>query len=251
MKSAALLQRAAAIFPGRKHTRLPLQGAWAQDARLPTFLVRGEGSHVVDVDGRRFIDYHCGFGSSVLGYAHPGVEAAAAAASSAAGGATLTGPTALSVDLAERLVALRPHCSWSILAKNGSDVTGLAKTVARAATGRRGILRENRGLSWAYHGAGSWARDAAGAPAAGVLSGEGADDEVGFTYNDLQSVERALGVLEGDAAAIFVGGCSYPYSANTAQPTAEFVRGLRELADRSGALLVVDEIRCARAEPAR
>ena len=90
-KSAALLKRASAVFPGRKHTRLPLQGAWAQDARLPTFLVRGEGSHVVDVDGRRFIDYHCGFGASVLGYAHPAVEAAAAAASSAAGGATLTG----------------------------------------------------------------------------------------------------------------------------------------------------------------
>ena len=244
MRSQHLLKRASAVFPGRKHTRLPLQADWARDPRLPAFLVRGEGSRVIDVDGRDFVDYHCGFGASVLGYGHGAVESAAAAAALAAGGSTLTGPTALSVELAERLVALRPGCSWALLAKNGSDVTGLARTVARAATGRRRILREQCGVHWAYHGAGSWARDATGAPAAGILAAEGAAEEIGYVYNDLESVERALALLDGDLpAAIFVGGCSYPYSAPTVEPTAEFVCGLRKIADRTGALLVVDEIR--------
>jgi glutamate-1-semialdehyde 2,1-aminomutase len=49
--------------------------------------------------------------------------------------------------------------------------------------------------------------------------------------------------LKGDVAAIFVGGCSYPYSAPTVEPTAEFACGVRKLADEYGALLVIDEIR--------
>ena len=50
-------------------------------------------------------------------------------------------------------------------------------------------------------------------------------DPAGYTYNDLESVERAVERLGGDVAAIFVGACSYPYSAPTAEPTAEFASG--------------------------
>lgn len=198
-----------------------------------------------DVDGRKFVDFHCGFGASVLGYGAPEVEAASAAAAAAAGGATLTGPTVLSIELAEKVLALRPTCSWAMLAKNGSDVTGLAKTVARAATGRRAILRERSAhTTWAYHGAGAWARGASGSPAIGVLPEEGASVEVAFHYNDLASVERALSeVGDEGAAAIFVGGCSYPYSDRTVEPTPEFAQGLRAIAQRTGALIVLDEIR--------
>jgi len=48
--------------------------------------------------------------------------------------------------------------------------------------------------------------------------------EVAFVYNDLGSVEAALTAHEGEVAAIFVGGCSYPYSAPTEEPTAHFVQ---------------------------
>ena len=67
--------------------------------------------------------------------------------------------------------------------------------------------------------------------------------EGGFAYNDLDSVERAVEERGGDVAAIFVGGCSYPYSGDTVEPSAAFARGLRRIADRCGALLVLDEIR--------
>jgi len=56
-------------------------------------------------------------------------------------------------------------------------------------------------------------------------------------------VEEAVASLGGDVAAIFVGACSYPYSAPTVEPTREFALGLRQIADRIGAMLVVDEIR--------
>lgn len=82
----------------------------------------------------------CGFGASVLGYNHPEVEAAAAAQQ--ANGTTLTGPTPRSIELAERLVGLRPGAEWAILGKNGTDATSAAKLAARAGTGRKIILRE-------------------------------------------------------------------------------------------------------------
>jgi glutamate-1-semialdehyde 2,1-aminomutase len=184
----------------------------------------------------------CGFGAQVLGYNHPEVEAAVAA--QAALGTTLTGPTERSIELAERLVGLRPGAEWVILAKNGTDVTSAAKLAARAGTGKKLILREAanpKGFAapyWAYHGAHSWMRGANG-----VLPEVSSDFEVPYTYNDLGSVKAALQSADGDCAAIFVGGASYPYSAETEMATPEFAQGLRKLADEYGVMLVLDEIR--------
>ena len=238
-RMSSLSQRAAKVFPGGKYTRWPLQ----QLAYGPSFLKRGDGCRVWDAEtGDEYIDFMCGFGASVLGYNHPEVEAAAAAQTRC--GATLTGPTERSIELAERVVGLRPGAEWAIFGKNGTDATLSAKIAARAATGRTTILRESSQPAghgnphWAYHGAQQWLR---GAP--GVLSSESSSVEIGYVYNDLASVERALEQAAGDCAAIFAGGASYPYSALTEPPTAEFARGLRSLADKHGCMLVLDEIR--------
>ena len=236
---SSLSSRASKVFPAGKVTRWPLQ----QLAYGPSFLAKGQGCRVWDAEtGDEYIDFMCGFGASVLGYSHPEVEAAAAAQAKC--GATLTGPTRRSVELAERLVGLRPGAQWAILGKNGTDATLAAKTAARAATGRRVILREaahpagHGSPYWAYHGAQQWLRGGAD-----VIAEESSDLEVGYTYNDLSSVERALASGDGDCAAISVGGASYPYSAATESPTADFARGLRSLATKHGCLLVLDEIR--------
>ena len=92
--------------------------------------------------------------------------------------------------------------------------------------------------NWAYHGGHQWQRGSAG-----VLPAESSVWEMGFTYNDLDSVRTALEACAGDCAAVFVGGASYPYSNRTVQPTPEFARGVRQLASEYGALLVLDEIR--------
>ena len=246
-KAALLAQRARRVFPGNKWTRAPLSEAWLLDdpqGRFPTFLTSGSGCRVTDVDGRTFIDYHCAFGANVLGYNDERVEAAAAMAAKHTGGQLLSGPTSYSVELAERLIALRPGSTWAMFAKNGSDVTTMARVAARAATGGRYVLREASALgARAYHGAApQWLH---GKP--GVTDGESAALELTFLYNDLESVEEAVAhaAADGGVAAIFVGGCSYPYSAPTVEPTPAFIRGLRAIADRAGALLVLDEIRTA------
>eukprot|EP00038_Savillea_parva_P018349 m.23178 g.23178 ORF g.23178 m.23178 type:complete len:479 (+) comp4061_c0_seq1:42-1478(+) len=254
--AGTLARRAAAVFPGGKVTRWPLQALGFG----PAFLNRGQGCKVYGHNGIggpevEYIDYMSGFGASVLGYCHPAVEEAAAA--QAKHGMTLTGPTAVSVDLAERLVTLRPGAEWVILGKNGSDVTTAAARAARAATGRHILLRaiddpfkgsthnvdtvddmtDHKGM--AYHGATSqWL-----GTKPGVLPAESSAHEVGYIYNDLESVARALESTHGDCAAIFVGGCSYPYGGRTELLTPEFTRGLRQLANDHGALLVLDEIR--------
>ena len=66
------------------------------------------------------------------------------------------------------MVGLRPGAEWVILGKNGTDVTSAAKLAARAGTGKKLILREaanpkgHAAPHWAYHGAHSWMRGAAG-----------------------------------------------------------------------------------------
>jgi len=233
-----LVVRAKAVFPGTKFTRSPLSEPWTEDEAVPTFLTKGQGCHVWDTRGREYIDYLSGFGANVLGYGDSKVEAAAAAACRDIGGPLLSGPTPISVELAEKVVTLRPGSTWAMFTKNGSDVTTLARVAARAATGKRGILRESREGHPAYHGSSpQWLGGKPG------VTAEEAGLEAHFVYNDLESVRRAIEALKGDVAAIFVGGCSYPYSAPTTEPTPEFAHGLRKLADECGALIVLDEIR--------
>jgi glutamate-1-semialdehyde 2,1-aminomutase len=207
---ASLLDREKKVFAGNKFTRGPLQESWnLSDPRVPKFLLRGEGSRVFDEEGRSYVDYLCSFGATVLGYGDERVEAAAIAAARTTGGQLLSCPTHYSVELAERLVKQRPGVEWVLLAKNGSDVTTLARVAARAATGRRGILREAADGAPAYHGASpQWLGGRAG-----VLSEESHDHEGHYRYNDLASVEAAIAKMGGgdSIAAIFVGAASYPY----------------------------------------
>jgi glutamate-1-semialdehyde 2,1-aminomutase len=216
-----------------------LQEAWSlNDSAVPKFFTRGDGCRIWDVEGREFIDYHSGFGANLLGYNHPAVEDAVKKAGETAG-PLLSGPTPYSVELAERLVSVRPGATWAFPSKNGTDATTLARVCARASTGKQGILREKAGNAFAYHGASpQWSR---GKP--GVTDEESSQFEASYKYNDLDSVRKALDSLKGNVAAIFVGGCSYPLSEPTVEPTLEFAQGLRKLADEHGALLIVDEIR--------
>ena len=208
----------------------------------PQFLSHGDGCRVVDSEGRTWIDYLAGFGANVLGYNHRRVEAAASEA--ARRGATLTGPTELSVALAERLVSLRPAADWVLLA-NGStwrltprpprarrrDGAACCASARASAAARRRVLGVSRQL------AGLDARPAGRARGGGRALGEA------YEYNDLASVEAALAPRRRLRGDLPVGGASYPYSAPTREPTAEFARSVRALADAHGALLVLDEIR--------
>jgi glutamate-1-semialdehyde 2,1-aminomutase len=201
----------------------------------PQFMARGEGARVWDVDGREFIDLMCTFGPILLGHAHPEVDAVAASTSRR--GDVLDNPGPEMVELAERLVDEVEHADWAMFAKNGSDVNNLAVVVARAHTGRRKVLLA-RG---SYHGIGGWALP----PESPGTTVEDHAHTVFFGYNDLDSLEAAvIEAGENDVAAIVCTPHRHEVFIDQEDAQPEFAQGVREICDRIGAMLIIDDVRC-------
>jgi glutamate-1-semialdehyde 2,1-aminomutase len=201
----------------------------------PQFLARGKGARVWDVDGREFIDLMCAFGPILLGHVDPEVDEAAATAS--ARGDVLNCPGPEMVELAEVLVNEVEHADWAMFAKNGSDVTNLSVVVARAHTRHRKVLMA-RG---SYHGIGPWAL----LPEASGTTTEDHANTVFFGYNDLDSVEAAvLDAGEDDIAAVVCTPHRHDVRIDQEPVDPEFARGVREICDRLGAMLIIDDVRC-------
>lgn len=227
-----LRERARRVIPGGMYGHLNT-GRLGDD--YPQFLARGEGARVWDVDGREFIDLMCAFGPILLGHAHPEVDAAAAAAS--ARGDVLNCPAPEMVELAEVLVDEVEHADWAMFAKNGSDATNLAVVVARAHSRRRKVLKA-RG---SYHGIGPWTLP----EASPGTTAEDHANTVYFGYNDLASVEAAvLEAGEDDVAAVVCTPHRHDICIDQDAVDPAFARGVREICDRVGAMLVLDDIRC-------
>jgi glutamate-1-semialdehyde 2,1-aminomutase len=207
--------------------------------RDPIFVARGAGAELVDVDGRSYVDYVCSWGPLIAGHAHPAVIEAVSAA--AARGTSYGAPTPGEVELAEEVVARIPSAEMIRMTSSGTEASMSAIRLARAATGRDPILK----FAGAYHGhvdglladAGSGLATQ-GIPASpGVTEAQAADTEI-VPWNDGEAVERALS--ERPPAAILVE--PYPANMGLVPPEPGFLQFLREAADRSGALLVFDEV---------
>ncbi|WP_249731930.1 aminotransferase class III-fold pyridoxal phosphate-dependent enzyme [Roseococcus sp. SDR] len=226
---AALRARAAKVIPG---------GMWGHlnAAKLPEgypqFFARGEGGHVWDVDGRRYVDLMCSWGPIVLGHHDPVVEAAARR--QAALGDCLNGPGPVLVELAERLVERIPAADWAMFMKNGTDATTACVTIARAATGRGTILIA-RG---SYHGAAPWCT-----PVPVGTRPEDRANQLRFDYNDVASLEAAADAAGGDLAAIIVTGFRHDNVVDQELPSPAFATAARRICDRQGAALIVDDVR--------
>ena len=222
-------ERAKLVVPGGMYGHMSTRNL---PAAYPQFYARGNGAHVTDVNGVEYVDMMCAWGPMIVGYNNPVVEKAAAA--QAREGDLLPGPSPQMVLLAEELVEQIAHADWAMFAKNGTDATTMATTIARAATGRTKVLKAAK----AYHGADPWCTP--------VLAGITAEDRaniVEYTYGDLASVRAALDAHEGDVAAVIV--CPVRQETHTDQipADAEFARGLRDLTTARGAALIVDEVR--------
>jgi len=223
--------RARRVIPGGMYGHLDA----AQLPRVfPQFFARGQGCRVWDVDGNEYLDFMCSWGPILLGHCHPDVEAAAAAEASRA--TCLNGPGAVMVELAELMVETVSHADWAMFCKNGTDATSLGVRIARAGIGRRKVLCA-RG---AYHGIAPWSSKP-GSP--GVTAEERANTLL-FEYNDLDSLDAALAKADGDAAAIVVTPIKHELRRDLEAVDPEFAKGVRERCDRSGAYLLVDDIRC-------
>jgi glutamate-1-semialdehyde 2,1-aminomutase len=207
----------------------------------PLFITRGAGALIEDADGNRYIDYVMSWGPLIHGHAPKGLIRAISSA--AARGTSFGAPTELETFLARRVATLMPSMERVRFVSSGTEAAMSAARVARAATKRDKILK----FEGCYHGhadaflvqAGSGATTL-GVPTSPGVPAAAAADTLLARYNDLDSVDAALGSHRGEVAAIFVE----PLAGNMGVvfPRDGFLAGLRAICDREGTLLVFDEV---------
>jgi len=234
-KSRDLFRRAVARMPGGVNS--PVR-AWSAVGGAPRFVQSASGARIRDVDGHEYIDFVGSWGPMILGHQYPAVVEAIRGA--LARGTSFGASTELEVCLAERICELVPSVERVRLVSSGTEATMSAIRVARAATGRRAIIK----FAGCYHGHsdGLLVRAGSGATTFGVPDSPGVPPEIaGLThvarYNDLDSVAE---LCDSATAAIIVE----PVAGNmgVVPPEPGFLSGLRKLADDTGALLIFDEV---------
>jgi glutamate-1-semialdehyde 2,1-aminomutase len=217
----------------------PVRSGWSVGEK-PFVQSRGDGAYAFDENGERFIDYIMGYGPLLFGYNHPALTAGLDEL--AARGALFGSTHAEEERLAQRIRGEVPSMERVRFTTTGSEAMMSAIRVARAFTGRDLVVR----FAGNYHGHFDAALFSAGASAqttqagpSGIPAGVMQDVAVA-RYNELESVERAIHGRESELAAIVLE----PVCANMGLVKArtEFLKGLRRLADASGALLIFDEI---------
>jgi glutamate-1-semialdehyde 2,1-aminomutase len=237
-ESDRLFTRACAVIPGGVNS--PVR-SWRAVGGNPAFIARGEGPFVIDVDGRRYLDFVASWGPLVLGHAHPAVVRAIT--ERAREGTSFGAPTPLEVDLAALLVDALPGVEQVRLVSSGTEATMSALRLARAAVGRERILK----FVGCYHGHvdGLLVRAGSGALTLGVPDSPGvppaiADLTLLAAYNDVSGTRDVIRRHAAELAAVIVE----PVAGNmgVVPPAPGFLEMLREETERADALLVFDEV---------
>jgi glutamate-1-semialdehyde 2,1-aminomutase len=207
----------------------------------PRFITEASGCRITDEEGREYIDYIAAYGPLILGHAHPRVIEALEQAIKK--GTAFGAPTALEVEMAKKVTSMVPSVEVVRMVSSGTEATMSAIRLARAVTQRDGILK----FEGCYHGHGDsfLIRAGSGALTMGVPDSPGVPQSLASltslaTFNDLDSVERALEASPDDIAAVIVE----PVGGNmgVVPPAEGFLHGLRQLTEKHGALLIFDEV---------
>ncbi len=221
---------------------------WGRDETI--VLSRGEGSHVYDADGVRYIDYHMGFGPVILGHADPQVTEAVAKA--AADGITFAFTQEREVLAAEKVKEAVPWVERLRFTNTGTEATMHAARLARGFTGRDVLLK----FEGQYHGAHDYVMYSAPGmdtemmgsryrpipiPMSSGMPGAINDLILTLPYNDLEAVRRTFRNEGHRIAAILVE----PMMGNSMgiMPVDGFLEGLRDVCDEYGTVLIFDEVK--------
>jgi glutamate-1-semialdehyde 2,1-aminomutase len=238
LRSQSFEIRAEKLFPGGVNS--PVR-AFRAVGGAPPFVERAEGAYLYDADDNRYIDYFGSWGPMILGHACPPVVEAIARA--ARNSSSFGASTAAEGDLAERIAACYPAIERMRFTSSGTEATMSAIRVARAATGRKLIVK----FVGCYHGHsdGLLVKAGSGVATLGIPGSAGVPDEIArltiaLPYNDLNAVEAVFAAHLYEIAAVIVE----PVVGNSGciPPARGYLAGLRALTREHGALLIADEV---------
>lgn len=237
-KSRAVFDQAQRWIPGGVNSPARAFGAVGGS---PVVIERGKGAYLFDVDGQRYIDYVGSWGPMILGHVHPQVTQKIQDA--VLRGSSFGAPTEAENRLAELIVQAVPSVEKVRLVNSGTEATMSAIRLARGFTGKDVVVK----FAGNYHGhvdsllvaAGSSAATLAVPDSPGVTSGTSQDTLV-LPYNDVVASEQAFAEHAGRIAAVILE----PVVGNMGcvPASSEFLQVLRDLTEKSGAVLIFDEV---------
>jgi glutamate-1-semialdehyde 2,1-aminomutase len=240
--SRRLFERAVRSLP------LGVASSFQANDPYPLYAARGQGSRLWDVDGNEYVDFHNGFGTMVVGHAHPKV--AEAVEHAARSGTHFAATTEVGVAFAEELCR-RFGLDRVRMTNTGTEATMDAIRVARAATGRETILK----IEGSYHGhhdavmfsvvpnsddMGGRDRPAS-APMSKGIPADLAEHTLVVPFNDAQALERMLADRGTEIACLIME----PIMMNVGivLPQSGYLGAVRELCTRAGVVLIFDEVK--------
>ncbi len=237
-RSKELFQEAQRYLPGGVDS--PVRAFKAVGGN-PLFIRRGQGSKIYDEDDNEFIDYVCSWGALILGHSHPQVVKALKKVIES--GTSFGTPTELETTLAKMICAAIPSIKMIRFVNSGTEATMSAIRLARAFTKRDKILK----FSGCYHGHsdGLLTKAGSGLATLGIPASLGVpafftNQTLIAPYNNLEGVAQVFDKFGQEIAAIIVE----PVAANmgVVPPQPGFLEHLRSLTQKSGVLLIFDEV---------
>jgi glutamate-1-semialdehyde 2,1-aminomutase len=233
--SQALFEEAKKVFPGGVNSPARLLRPY------PFFVKRGKGSKLYTVDNTEYIDYCLAFGPLILGHANE--EVITAIRDQLERGWLYGAPYEVELKLAKEIMKYFPTIEMIRFVNSGTEATMNAIRVARGYTRRKKIVK----FEGNYHGSHEAVLVKAGSSTLtfGIPTSEGVPEDIAkhtlvAPYNNLEATEKLAETYANDLAAVIVE----PIAVNMGLilPDIDFLKGLREVCNRYGALLISDEV---------
>ena len=237
-RNETLFNRAKAIIPGGVNS--PVR-AFGSVGGVPRFIKKAEGAYVWDENGTRYTDYVGSWGPAIVGHAHP--EVIEAVREAALGGLSFGAPTEGEIVIAEEIAKIMPSVERLRLVSSGTEATMTAIRLARGFTGRDKIIK----FEGCYHGhsdsllvkAGSGLLTFGNPSSAGVPA-DFTKHTLVLEYNNIAQLEETFEKIGGEIACVILE--PFAGNMNLVRPSENFVRALRSLTDKHGAVLIYDEV---------
>jgi len=237
-KSERIFSEAKEYIPGGVNS--PVR-AFKSVGGNPIFMKRGEGAYLVDVDGNKYIDYIGSWGPHIFGHNPDFIKEALHTAIEE--GVSFGTPSEIEVKMAKLITSMVPSVEMVRMVNSGTEATMSAVRLARGYTKKDKFIK----FEGCYHGhadyflikAGSGALTFGVPTSPGVTPGNVKDTLIA-DYNSIESVKKVISENKNQIAAVIIE----PAAGNMGVVTAdiEFLRGLREICNEEGIILIFDEV---------